>query len=379
MWKFFVAFLTTYSIIHAIIFLRVKVLLPESRLAHSTLLCLFAVMTIAPVTAVSLERAGHLIAAKPIAHAAFFWMGCIFLAFWAVLLMDFFDFFSWSIRSFTPLILPPLAGKRPVFIMLAFVACLVAYSFHEARQLRVERVHIETHKLPMGTDRLRIAQISDLHLGLLVHQDRLNAALQKIAAEAPDILVSTGDLVDSSPRHLSGIAGLLRHIEPPHGKYAVTGNHEFYSGLAQSLAFYEQAGFTVLRGQATVVDSLITLAGVDDPTGGKQTDETALLRSSANGLFMLLLKHRPDVVNESIGHFDLQLSGHTHGGQMFPFRYIVALFYPYVAGFYPLEMQSILYTSRGTGTWGPPMRLLSPPHVTIIDIVRIQEQAAETL
>jgi predicted MPP superfamily phosphohydrolase len=149
----------------------------------------------------------------------------------------------------------------------------------------------------------------------------------------------------------------------------VTGNHEYYAGLDQSLAFLERSGFRLLRGETVTVGDRITLAGVDDPTGGSAPDEAALLKKEPRTRFTVLLKHRPRVNSEAVSLFDLQLSGHAHRGQIFPFNLLTGLEYPMQNGLYELPGNGYLYTSRGTGTWGPPMRILSPPEMTLFEIV----------
>jgi predicted MPP superfamily phosphohydrolase len=166
------------------------------------------------------------------------------------------------------------------------------------------------------------------------------------------------------------VSGLLGGISTRYGKYAVTGNHEYIAGLTQSLEHIRQFGFKLLRQEAVTVDNVLTIVGIDDPMEGSTTDETALLSSLESDRFILFLKHRPDVPEGSRGLFDLQLSGHTHRGQIFPFSLITGRVYPLQDGLYDLEKGSKLYTSRGSGTWGPPMRVLSPPEVTIIELVR---------
>jgi predicted MPP superfamily phosphohydrolase len=162
-------------------------------------------------------------------------------------------------------------------------------------------------------------------------------------------------------------------INPPLGKFAVTGNHEFYAGLKESLAFLKDAGFTVLRGQA-VTTGPIRVAGVDFPAERyidqpSYIDEQAALdMGDDEGLFTILLKHHPLIEESSLGRFQLQLSGHTHKGQIFPFNYPVRFRYRYIAGLYDLGQGSSVYTSRGTGTWGPPLRLFAPAEVTIFTI-----------
>ena len=154
------------------------------------------------------------------------------------------------------------------------------------------------------------------------------------------------------------------------------GNHEFYAGIRQSERFLKAAGFKLLRNQEYGQDDLFRIVGIDDPVGrGRYKEEAAanlsetdLLARSNSQVFTILLKHRPTVENASLGHFDLQLSGHTHGGQIFPFNLVVRHFYPHQNGLYRLDKGSTLYVNRGTGTWGPPMRFLSPPVVTLIEL-----------
>jgi predicted MPP superfamily phosphohydrolase len=191
-------------------------------------------------------------------------------------------------------------------------------------------------------------------------------------------VVSTGDLVDSQIDNLRGLGELLKGVDARYGKFAVTGNHEFYAGLDQALRFTEKAGFTILRHQALAVTGILNIVGVDDPTGkrfglSRGISEQSLLSKIPPERFTILLKHQPVVDGNSAGLFDLQLSGHTHGGQIFPFYILVWLFYPVAPGLTRLENGSYLYVSKGSGTWGPPIRFLSPPEVTIIELVHKDE------
>ena len=188
----------------------------------------------------------------------------------------------------------------------------------------------------------------------------------------PDVLVSTGDLIDGRVDDEKAAVKLLRSATPRYGKFAITGNHEFYSGLGPALAFTRSAGFRVLRGEAVTVGDALNIVGVDDPAGpgygSSETGEKAVLSSVSNGRFTLLLKHRPVVDAQSSPLFDLQLSGHLHDGQIFPFRLITRLFFPFIAGLYHFPPHAALYVNRGSGAWGPPIRVLAPPEVTVIEL-----------
>jgi uncharacterized protein len=207
-----------------------------------------------------------------------------------------------------------------------------------------------------------------------VREARLRKILSVINKANPDILISTGDLVDGQIDSLTGLAEAFQEIQPRYGKYAITGNHEFYAGLPQALEITRRAGFTILRNEAVTVGGIINIAGVDDPTGkyfGQSggMPEVELLSLLPRDKFTLLLKHQPSIDPRSLGSYDLQLSGHTHQGQIYPFRYMVQLYFSHIAGWYDLPKGSHLYVSRGTGTWGPPIRFLSPPEVTMIDLI----------
>jgi hypothetical protein len=263
--------------------------------------------------------------------------------------------------------------------MFLFLSCLsvglAAYSVAEAARIGVERTRYGTDRLPPSVPRVRIVQITDVHLGLVHRNPKARAIAERVRAERPDILVSTGDFVDGRIDHVEGLAEIFREIPAPRGKFAVLGNHEYYAGLPQSLSFTRRAGFTVLRGEAVTVDNAVRFAGVDDPASmgfgaPRGPGEAELLGDGPPGRFTVLLKHRPAADPASYGRFDLQLSGHTHHGQIFPFRLFTRLAYPLLAGDHPLPGGGTLHVSRGTGTWGPPMRFLTPPEITVIDIER---------
>lgn len=213
---------------------------------------------------------------------------------------------------------------------------------------------------------------------MIVGEDRLRRILSEVKKADPDILVSTGDLVDGQIDNLEKLAEPFQKINPRYGKFAITGNHEFYAGLDQALSFAEKSGFRILRGEAVTAAGLVNIAGVDDPqvkTYGlfKGRSEKELLSELPHEKFTLLLKHRPLVDKNALGLFDLQLSGHVHKGQIFPFSIITGLYYPTQAGLAKLSSNSQLYVSRGSGTWGPPIRFLSPPEITVIDLIHENE------
>ncbi|MBI5576722.1 MAG: metallophosphoesterase [Deltaproteobacteria bacterium] len=315
-------------------------------------------------------------ASRAASWIAYVWMGLLFFFTWTNLALD--------AANLVARILTALSGKgarplvtygKPAFLALAGLSiALAAYSFVEASHIRLKHFRVATDKLPAGTARIRVAQISDIHLGLMVRHRKAADVADAVRRSAPDILVSTGDLVDGRINHLDGLSEIFREIPAPLGKYAVTGNHEFFAGAGAALDFTRRAGFTVLRGEAVTVGNVLRIAGVDDTVGSRfgqahgRTEEE-ILGNATSPLFTILLKHRPTLTPAARRGADLQLSGHTHNGQIFPFRILVRFWFPLLYGpYHPGDGGAILYTSPGTGTWGPPMRFLSPPEVTVIDI-----------
>ncbi len=367
---FLLAYFAIYSLMHAFVYSRVAVLLPGSSEVRAGAVLFMALMVFAPVGTRLFERAGRGRAARACALAGYSWLGFMFYCFCGTLLVDGVGAL-FRLANISPgFSMQVLWGQTTAVCILAAAAGLNIYGYFEARSIRVERLVLESAKLPPEIDRLRIAQISDVHLGLMGGEKRMARILGAIEAERPDLLVSTGDLIDGDTIKVEAVAGLFSKIGTRFGKYAVIGNHEVYAGLAESIEAHRAFGFTVLRGEAGRVHDILNIVGLDDPAAGPSGDESEILGRVQNGLFTLLLKHRPHPADGSPGLFDLQLSGHTHYGQLFPFRYITGRFYPLQNGYYKLSNGSILYTSRGSGSWGPPVRVLARPEVTIIDVVR---------
>jgi len=379
---FISTFITLYSAVHFYAFMKARRALSLGGGAGTLLALFMLIMIFSPVIVRVSENLGFERSAKIMAYIGYTWMGLLFLFVSASLFLDGVGLIGYVARMVNrkfPSILA-LSSRQAFFAALIAAVLAAAYGSFEAWQVRTEHITIRTAKVADTEGPIRIAQISDVHLGLIVREARLEKILQKVKEASPDIFVSTGDLVDGQTDNLTRTAAMFREINPRLGKFAITGNHEFYAGIKLSLDFMEQAGFTLLRGQGMTVSGLLNIAGVDDPAGRgfdvvKEGPERSILSGLPRDKFTVLLKHRPVVSEGSAALFDLQLSGHAHKGQIFPFTIVVRLFFPKIAGLYDLPSGSFLYVSRGSGTWGPPIRFLSPPEVTVIDIV--PEKAAQ--
>jgi len=256
----------------------------------------------------------------------------------------------------------------------ALVLAAAVWGWFEAERIGVRHVEVTVEHLPPGMETFRIAQLSDLHVGGPRSEQHVVAAADLLRDLHPDMVVSTGDMIDADFETIGHLAEHLAAVQPPFGKYAVFGNHDFYAGGEHSERFHAAAGFEVLRGRRVSPADGLELVGVDDPAARRRdpdargVDEVALLNPRRPSATVILLKHQPRVADAAVGSFRLQLSGHTHGGQVFPFVFLTRLVYPYGPGRHRLAEGSELFVSRGTGTWGPPLRLASPPEVVVFTL-----------
>ena len=373
---FLLTFFLIYGGFHFYFFLKVRAAFAPGAAAQIVLVALLILGLMAPVIVRASERYGFETLARLLSWAGYLWMAVLLLFFSASVLFEFYRFLvhlaGLALRTDIGAFLP---SARMLFLAPAAAALgMVLYGVFDARCIRSEPLAIHSAKIPKEAGRIRIVQISDVHVGVLIRGDYLADLLRKVREAAPDLLVSTGDLVDGQGNDLSEAAAQLREIRPRYGKFAVTGNHEFYAGIDEAMEFTANAGFTALRGGIATVAGAVDLAGVDDPGIHRLTvpgypSDREILSRAGGGRFTILLKHQPLVEKDAIGAFDLQLSGHTHGGQIFPFSLITRLVFPFHKGNYRLTGGALLHVSRGTGTWGPPVRFLAPPEITIIDLM----------
>jgi predicted MPP superfamily phosphohydrolase len=239
-------------------------------------------------------------------------------------------------------------------------------------RIAVTNVRVPLSRLSKDTKPYRIVQVTDIHVGPTIGEEFIRTLVAEVNALDPDCVVITGDLVDGSVAELGPLAAPLAGLRARDGVFFVTGNHEYYSGVDEWLTFLRGLGIRVLRNERVAVGP-IDLAGVDDWSArsfgnGHGADIPAALEGRDESRPVVLLAHQPQAIVEAAAHgVDLQLSGHTHGGQMFPWKYAVRLVTPYVAGLYK-HGAAALYVSRGTGYWGPPMRVGAPAEITHIEI-----------
>jgi hypothetical protein len=236
----------------------------------------------------------------------------------------------------------------------------------------VRRVEIALARWPRALDGFRIVQISDIHIGPILGRGFARALTERVNALAPDLVAVTGDLVDGPVEMLRDDVAPFAALRGRHGVFFVTGNHDVYSGGEPWVECVRELGMRPLRNERVAIGGAegFDLAGVDDHRGdwvrGSTEDVDAALAGRDPARAVVLLAHDPGSFRRAAARdVDLQLSGHTHGGQIWPFNFVVRLAVPWVAGLHRAG-SSQLYVSRGSGFWGPPMRLFAPAEITEI-------------
>ncbi len=263
--------------------------------------------------------------------------------------------------------------------IIALASAMTAIGFFEARKRPgVITVDVQLPNLPAEFEGFRIVQITDIHAGLTVGHSFIQSVVDQVNALKPDMIAFTGDFADGSVAHLHHIVEPMASMSAPHGKFFVTGNHEYYSGVVQWLGEARRLGFTTLVNEHVVVEKnggRMLLAGVTDVSGGafspdhKSSPVQALSGAPECGV-KILLAHQPRSLYEAapLG-FDLQLSGHTHGGQFIPWNLAASIGQPFLSGLNKYE-KTMIYVSKGTGYWGPPIRLGSRSEITVLRLTR---------
>jgi len=264
-------------------------------------------------------------------------------------------------------------GATAVTLTVVSAAALFTFAgMVLARRPRVVRVSVPIADLPSDLAGFRIVQLSDLHVGPTIRRRFVEAVVDRANALRPDLVAVTGDVADGLVPDLREHVAPLGRLRAPHGAFFVTGNHEYYWDVRGWTRELERLGIEVLDNQHRLLvrgNGRMVVAGVTDLSA--DSDPAAAVAGAPPSDVRVLLAHQPrSAFAAQVAGYDLQLSGHTHGGQYFPFNLLVRLFQPFVAGLHRLE-RMWLYVSRGTGYWGPPLRFGAPPEITLLELVPV--------
>ncbi|APZ42857.1 serine/threonine protein phosphatase [Acidihalobacter ferrooxydans] len=261
---------------------------------------------------------------------------------------------------------------------LALLVSLLGF-VNARRRARVVNVDVPLRGLPPALEGFTLVQISDIHVGPTIKRRYLDAIVDAVNALDADAIAVTGDVVDGRVEHLAPHTAPLARLKARHGAFFVTGNHEYYSGEAAWSAEFARLGLSVLKNRHVVLEhagARLVLGGVTDFTSQQYVPEepsdpqAAIAGAPADAGARVLLAHQPRSADAAAAAgFDLQLSGHTHGGQFWPWNHFVRMQQPYTAGLHCHAGTMWVYTSRGTGYWGPPKRLGAPSEITRLRLI----------
>lgn len=268
-------------------------------------------------------------------------------------------------------------GSAPAVPVIAALVSLVGFA-GARRRAAVRRVDIPIENLPAALHGFTIAQITDVHVGPTIKRGYVEGIVAATNALNADLIAITGDMVDGRVDELAAHVAPLANLRARHGVFCVTGNHEYYSGVHGWVAEFRRLGLTVLMNEHVVIahgGALLVAAGVTDyhaehfDPEQKSDPAAALAGAPANAGLRLLLAHQPrSAFAASPAGFDVQLSGHTHGGQFAPWMFLVRLQQPFTSGLHRMGRLWV-YTSRGAGYWGPPLRIGAPSEISLIRLV----------
>lgn len=352
---FFFVYFLIYGGMNLYAFRVIKSAFPFSAIFFFSFKLWIGFMIISPFIVRLLQNNGRLVSATLAAYPAYLWMAFVFLFF---ICSVFFTITGIFVR------IPPLFT---CLISISIACFVLIIGWFQADDICLKRIEIKTGKF--RNERIIVCQISDIHAGLTTNMRRFIKMIDMIQSIHPDVLVCSGDLYDGRSINTKEMLGLLKTVKPRLGKFAVLGNHEFYAGADDAEKFITEAGFKLLRNASFPVNEQIEISGVDDPAFGLNFQDQKLLEKTPKAKFIIFLKHRPEIPKAFKIKPDLILSGHTHGGQIFPFNFIVKMLFPVKTGELITKYGINQYVSYGTGTWGPPVRFLAPPEIVVFEII----------
>jgi len=283
--------------------------------------------------------------------------------------------FTFFLLGYIFILLMPAKAKLIAYIslILSLITPLIAL-YNQLRDPVVKTIEFSVNKSHFTGKSFSIIQLSDLHLSNSSSHKWLERIVKQTNQLEPDLVVITGDLLEEEIQDQDKFAGIFRNLKSRHGVLAITGNHEYYAGIENFMEFAQRANLKVLRNDHISIAEAVEIVGIEDDAaknmGGQKPDMDAAFRGVDPNRLVIFLNHRPTLFQEAMARgTDLQLSGHTHNGQIFPYNLIVSAIFKYSYGLYR-EGDSYIYTSSGTSLWGPPMRLPGRSEIVKITIIK---------
>jgi hypothetical protein len=375
---FFSVFFTFYGILNSYIFWRGWQALPDSPDFHLPYSILFLVLSLAFLAGRFLERVTLSWVSRAMVWIGSYWLAAMVYLYIALLSIDLLRLIN-GILPFIPRVVyqnPDLSGVILGSIIVAIVLALLIFGHWNARTIQIRTLDITIPKNGRPLREFNVVVVSDIHLGTIIGKGRLSAIVDKINALNPDIVLLPGDVVDEDlgPVIRQNLGETLRSIRSKYGVIAITGNHEYIGGVEDAYKYLTEHGITVLRDSYTRVGDSLYVVGREDLSRKSFAGETRmplqqLMADVDRSWPIILMDHQPFRLNEAAENgVDLQLSGHTHHGQLWPFHFITRKMYEVSWG-YRKKGETHYYVSCGVGTWGPPVRIGNEPEIVNIKLM----------
>jgi len=373
---FFAVFFTLYGFLNLYLFLSGWEAIPPGSGYRPAYAAAFLFCSLSFFAGRALERRRSSPFSVFLAHTGSYWFGAMLYLLMGAVAVDLLRAANALVPFFPAAILnhPGTAGLAALAAVAGATAVVLAAGHANALNVRVREIDVPVPgKTLTGAETIRIVAASDIHLGTIIGAARLRRLVDRMNALRPDVVLLPGDIVDEdlAPVIRGNLGETLRALRAPLGVYAVTGNHEFIGGAGPACAYLEAHGITMLRDAAVRLDSGLTIVGREDRSGAgfggtRRKTLEELMEGIDTSLPVVLMDHQPFGLREAVGRgIDLQLSGHTHHGQLWPLNFITRKVYEVSWGEKVIE-GTRFYVSCGVGTWGPPVRTGNRPEILLI-------------
>lgn len=372
---FFIIVFGVYGLVNLYIGIRGWQSFPHGSPARWYYLVVFLLVALSFIAGRFLERVSLSLSNYILVWIGSFWLAAMVYFFFALLLVDILRIINHFLPFFPAVITENYAKAKQVAALsiTGLVAVVVIAGYINAMATKIQTVDLTIPKSANGRQDITIALVSDMHLGTIIGRWRCDYLADRIAELQPDLILLAGDIVDEDLGRViqQNLGEALRKLRAPLGVYGINGNHEYFGGVEKAAAYLRDHGVTMLRDSVVVVDGDITLVGRDDRSanwrggpGRKPLGE--LMAAVDKSRPVILLDHQPFNLKEgAAAGADLQVSGHTHHGQLWPFNYITEHVYEVSRGYKQVDGMHV-YVSTGFGTWGPPVRVGNRPEIVKI-------------
>jgi predicted MPP superfamily phosphohydrolase len=378
---FFTLFFTVYGLVNLYIFVRGWQALPRGSSLRVYYTLIFLVLAFSFIGGRFLENVWLSVVSDLLVWMGAFWIAAMLYFFLAILILDLSRLINHWLPFFPSFIASNYSTAKHVtaLIITGAVFLLLVVGHVNALTPRIKTLHLTIPKTVEGFDTLNVVAASDIHLGMIIGRKRLDSMVAKINALNPDLVLLPGDIVDEdlAPVIKHNLGKTLRDLKSRWGVFAITGNHEYIGGVEEACAYLSDHGVTVLRDRVVKLNDSFYLVGREDRsirrTGKSRKPLRELMAETDKSHPIILMDHQPFQLEEGeTNGVDLQISGHTHHGQLWPINFITKRFYELSWG-YKKKNSTHVYVSCGFGTWGPPVRLGNRPEIVNIKLTFVKE------